>query len=113
MRAVYQTMVGLVERARRGEGPSFLLCHTYRYRGHHVGDINRGFYRTKEEEQMWMTERDPLKLLSGWAIDQHLADAGMFDQIEKDVRAEAVAAVQFALNAPYPDPSEVDKHVYA
>src|SRR5512136_811294 len=72
VRAVYRTMVGLVERARRGEGPSFLLCHTYRYRGHHVGDINRGFYRTKEEEQMWMTERDPLKLLSGWAIDQHL-----------------------------------------
>lgn len=113
VRAVYQTMVGLVERARRGEGPSFLLCHTYRYRGHHVGDINRGFYRTKEEEQMWMTERDPLKLLSGWALDQHLVDAGVFDQIEKDVRAEAEAAVQFALNAPYPDPSEVDKHVYA
>jgi len=113
VRAVYQTMVGLVERTRRGEGPSFLLCHTYRYRGHHVGDINRGFYRTKEEEQMWMTERDPLKLLSGWVIDQHLADAGVFDQIEKSVRAEAEAAVQFALNAPYPDPSEVDKHVYA
>jgi pyruvate dehydrogenase E1 component alpha subunit len=39
VRAVYQTMVSLVERARRGEGPSFLLCHTYRYRGHHVGDM--------------------------------------------------------------------------
>ncbi len=113
VRAVYQAMLELVERARRGEGPGFLLCHTYRYRGHHVGDINRGFYRTKEEEQLWMTERDPLKMLSQWLMDQRMADAGVFEQIEKDVRAETDVAVQFALNAPYPDPSEVDKHVYA
>jgi TPP-dependent pyruvate/acetoin dehydrogenase alpha subunit len=113
VRAVYQAMQSLVERARRGEGPGFLLCHTYRYRGHHVGDVNRGFYRSKEEEQLWMTERDPLKLLSHWLMDQQMADAGVFEQIEKDVRAEAETAVQFALDAPYPDPSEVDKHVYA
>ncbi len=35
----------LVERARRGEGPAFLECKTYRYYGHHVGDVNRE-YRT-------------------------------------------------------------------
>ena len=35
----------------RGEGPAFLLCHTYRYHGHHVGDINRAYYRSQEEEE--------------------------------------------------------------
>jgi acetoin:2,6-dichlorophenolindophenol oxidoreductase subunit alpha len=113
VRAVYEAMQDLVARARRGEGPGFLLCHTYRYRGHHVGDINRGFYRAKEEEQAWMAERDPLKLFSQWLVEQQMADAGVLEQIEQDVRAEAEAAVQYALNAPYPDPSEVDKHVYA
>jgi pyruvate dehydrogenase E1 component alpha subunit len=39
-----------VAHARRGEGPSMLVCHTYRFRGHHVGDIDRSYYRSKEEE---------------------------------------------------------------
>ena len=40
--------------------PRFLLCNTYRYHGHHVGDINREYYRSKQEEQKWKTERDPI-----------------------------------------------------
>src|SRR6202049_762741 len=44
-RAVYAIAGRLVDRARRGGGPSFLLCNTYRYTGHHVGDINREYSR--------------------------------------------------------------------
>ena len=62
-------------RARGGEGPAFLLCNTYRYTGHHVGDINREYYRSKQEEQEWKTERDPIKHLGEWLIGQKLADA--------------------------------------
>src|SRR5919197_2257832 len=36
VRAVYAVTKALVERARRGEGPAFLLANTYRYHGHHV-----------------------------------------------------------------------------
>src|SRR5437016_4937121 len=50
VRAVYATAQRLVERARKGEGPAFLVCDTYRYHGHHVGDINREYYRSKQEE---------------------------------------------------------------
>lgn len=112
VRLVYLTALRLVERARRGEGPAFVLCHTYRYHGHHVGDINRAYYRSKEEEQLWKTERDPLKLLADWLTQEGLADVGIFESIEKEVRVEGEAAVQFALNAPYPAPEEVTKHVY-
>jgi len=113
VRAVYAITQSLVERARRGEGPAFIVCHTYRYLGHHVGDISRSYYRSKEEEQQWITQRDPLKLLSTWLIEQHIADPQIFEQIERRVRAEVDAGVQFALNAPYPNPAEVDQHVYA
>jgi TPP-dependent pyruvate/acetoin dehydrogenase alpha subunit len=113
VRAVYAATQRLVERARRGEGPAFLLCNTYRYHGHHVGDIQRSYYRSKEEEQQWMTQRDPLKLLSTWLVEQQIAGTETFDEIEQRVRAEVAAGVQFALNAPYPDPSEVDQDVYA
>src|SRR3989442_5450162 len=40
VRVVHDTATRLVERARQGQGPAFLVCNTYRYTGHHVGDIN-------------------------------------------------------------------------
>ena len=113
VREVYEAARDLVARARGGGGPAFILCHTYRFLGHHVGDINRAYYRSKEEEEQWKAERDPLKTLSGWLVKEGLADTVIFEQIEEEVRSEVEAAVQFALDAPYPDPDEVDIHVYA
>ncbi|HEY4689911.1 MAG TPA: thiamine pyrophosphate-dependent dehydrogenase E1 component subunit alpha [Anaerolineae bacterium] len=113
VRAVYTTMQRLVERSRLGEGPAFLLCHTYRYRGHHVGDINRTYYRSKEEEQEWMALRDPLKKLTEFLIGQQLTDQTVLDRIHADVKVEIEAAAQFAIDAAYPDVSQVAQHVYA
>ena len=113
VQAVYTTTQRLAERVRRGEGPAFLLCHTYRYRGHHVGDVNRTYYRSKEEEQEWMALRDPLKKLADFLIGQKLTDQNVLDRIQADVKAQVEAAAQFAIGAPYPDVSQVDQHVYA
>ena len=113
VRAVYAAAGRLVERARRGEGPAFLLCHTYRYRGHHVGDINRAYYRSRDEETQWMTERDPLQTLAQWLTGQGLTDQVVLDRIHADAKAEIEAGAQFALNAPFPDVREVTQDVYA
>ena len=113
VRAVYAASEQLAERARRADGPAFLLCNTYRYYGHHVGDIQRSYYRSKEEEQQWMTQSDPLNLLSTWLLEQHLADSKTLEPIEHRVRTEVAAGVEFALAAPYPEPGEVDQDVYA
>jgi pyruvate dehydrogenase E1 component alpha subunit len=112
VQAVYETAKRLVERARQGEGPAFLQCNTYRYYGHHVGDINRSYYRTKEEEQKWRETRDPLQILADWLLGQGIAQETL-DQIAEEAKAEIEAGAEFALNAPYPDLSEVDQHVYA
>jgi pyruvate dehydrogenase E1 component alpha subunit len=113
IRAVHMAALRLVERARGGEGPAFLLCNTYRYRGHHVGDIDRTYYRSKAEEQEWMSKRDPLNALAQWLLDRQMADTEILKRIGDEVRAEVAAGVEFALSAPYPDPREVDQHVYA
>lgn len=113
IRQVFLTMRQLVDRARRGEGPAFLVCNTYRFLGHHVGDVNREYYRPKDEEAYWRTERDPLQQLAAWMVDQGLAEAQIFEQIDAGVRSEVTAAVEFALNAPFPALEEVDQHVYA
>ena len=112
-RAVHAVSVRLVDRARQGQGPSFLLCNTYRYSGHHVGDINREYYRSKNEEQEWKTRRDPIKLFSDWLLGEKLTDAAALARIESEVRAEMQAAVDFAIAAPYPKPEEAEQDVYA
>jgi pyruvate dehydrogenase E1 component alpha subunit len=113
VRSVHAAATKLVDRARRGEGPAFLLCNTYRYTGHHVGDINREYYRSKQEEQEWKTQRDPIRLFADWLIGRQMADSATLDRIESEVRAEMQSAVDFAVSAPYPSPDEVDQDVYA
>ncbi len=110
---VYEVTQRLVERARQGEGPAFLECKTYRYYGHHVGDVSRGYYRSREEEQEWQSQRDPLLLLARKLVSQELTDQKVLDEIDAEVRAEVEAGVQFALDAAYPAPAEVTQDVYA
>jgi TPP-dependent pyruvate/acetoin dehydrogenase alpha subunit len=89
------------------------VCDTYRYGGHHVGDINREYYRSKQEEHLWKTDRDPILVLANWLMVRGHADAASLDRIRDEVRAIMEAAVKFAIAAPYPSVDEVEKHVYA
>ena len=50
IRTVHATARLLVDRARKGGGPAFLVCDTYRFHGHHVGDIDRP-YRTAKKRR--------------------------------------------------------------
>jgi TPP-dependent pyruvate/acetoin dehydrogenase alpha subunit len=111
--AVYADTAELVERARKGGGPAFLLCNTYRYHGHHVGDVDRAYYRAKEEEELWRSERDPLALLGKWLEEQKFATPDDLKRIEDEARAEIETGLSFALDAPFPDPSEVTEDVFA
>jgi pyruvate dehydrogenase E1 component alpha subunit len=106
--AVYEASSRAVERARAGGGPSFILAATYRYHGHHVGDIDRAYYRNKAEEELWVKERDPIRLLAA-----RIGDDEAIDRLRAGVEAEVDAAVSYALDAPYPDPSEVTNHVFS
>jgi len=113
VRAVNAAAEKYVERARRGDGPAFLLLDTYRYHGHHVGDIARSYYRPKTEEQEWVTTRDPIRLFSDSLLARGEADRAALDAIEREVAAVMDAAVEFATSAPYPDPARVDEDIYA
>jgi pyruvate dehydrogenase E1 component alpha subunit len=113
VRAVYAAASKYVERARKGQGPAFLLCDTYRHKGHHVGDIARDYYRSKQEEQQWATERDPITRFTGWLIEQRLADRPTLDRIDQELTAEMDAAVEYAIKAPYPSPEDVHQDIYA
>ena len=115
VRAVYAAASTYVERARRGEGPAFLLLNTYRYHGHHVGDVAtlRAIYRPRSEEEEWMSQRDPIKRHVDRLIAEGVSDRAALDRIEQELTAEMNAAVEFAINAPFPAADKVDQDVYA
>ena len=113
VRAVNQAALDAVARGRSGGGPSFLMFLTYRQRGHHVGDVDRSYYRSKDEERSWTEERDPLRTFAATLLASGGADSTVFDRIEEELRTEIQEGVSFALEAPYPEPDEVTTDVYA
>ena len=112
VQVVYRAAKEMIDRARKGDGPGYLVCDTYRYHGHHIGDINREYYRSKAEEQQWK-ERDPIKLFAEWVVSSNVAERSALDKIDAEVQAEVNAAVKFAIDAPYPSPDKVDQDIYA
>jgi acetoin:2,6-dichlorophenolindophenol oxidoreductase subunit alpha len=111
--AVYEIAKQAIERARAGEGPSFIECVTYRWRGHHMGDQGDTYgYRTQTEIGEWM-KRDPIVRLRAYLTENRLANAPELDAVDGQVQTLIDEAVEFAKQAPYPDSSEAFENVYA
>ena len=111
--AVNKLTTDLVARARKGEGPFFIELMTYRYHGHHVGDINREYYRSKDEEKDWKDNRDPIIRFRAHLVKEGIASEDELDAMIAEIAKDAEDAVAYALEAKYPDPSEVDMHVFS
>jgi pyruvate dehydrogenase E1 component alpha subunit len=109
--AVYEAAQTAVARGRAGEGPSFLVCQTYRYGGHGMSDRDRP-YRTRDEEESWKL-KDPLQRLREQLIAAGAATGVELDAIQSDVEREMNEAVEYGLSSPPPAPEEVKLHVYA
>lgn len=99
-----------VARARAGEGPTLVECLTYRFRGHSLADPDE--LRSKAEKEAWLA-RDPIKQLAAYITEQTLATAEELKQIERKIQAVVEAAVQFGIDSPEPDPSELYKYIFA
>jgi acetoin:2,6-dichlorophenolindophenol oxidoreductase subunit alpha len=108
---VYQRMGEAVERARSGQGPSFLECKTYRYYGHFLGDDPLR-YRTKEEED-YHRGRDCIQRFERVMAEQGLLDEAELEAIRAEVDQTIERAVRFAEEAPLPEVSELTTEVYA
>ena len=99
-----------VERARRGEGPTYVIAHTYRFLGHHVGDPLT--YRDKEEPTLWRA-LDPIPTYGQLLREQGLASTRDLEQWMDEAVAAVRAAVDFAGSSPDPDPGTVMEGLFS
>src|SRR6202163_1186701 len=108
--AVYQSTQGALARARNGEGPTLIECKTYRWHGHSEHD--KAFYRTNEELAMWKS-RDPIPTFTTYLKGLHVLADDKLGEIEARVSQTVDDAVEFATNAPDPDPADAVTDLYA
>ena len=99
-----------LERARSGGGPSFLVCNTYRYGGHHAGD--KQDYKDDAEAEAWRL-KDPIERLSRWLKESGMATAQTIAALKQEIDDEVRAAVEFAKAAPFPTADDLGAHLHA
>jgi TPP-dependent pyruvate/acetoin dehydrogenase alpha subunit len=99
-----------VARARRGEGPSYVIAHTYRFLGHHVGDPLT--YRDKDEPALWR-ESDPIPNFGRLLVEQGIASQNDLAGWTREAAGAVKAAVAFAEGSAEPDGSTVMEGLFS
>jgi pyruvate dehydrogenase E1 component alpha subunit len=98
-----------IQRARRGDGPTFLEMKTYRYRGHSMSDAQH--YRTKDEVEEYK-KIDPITQILDVIKEKEYATDGEIDDIKKEVKRMVNECEKFAEDSPYPEPQQLYDMVY-
>lgn len=109
---VYYAARDAVRRARKGQGPSFIECRTYRWRGH-VGpnyDVDLGL-RSRDELNTWM-KRCPIKHFSNFLVNNEVISSVELKEMWREVSIEISEAVSYSKSSPFPDVSDLTKYVF-
>jgi len=109
--AVLEAAAEAVELLRRGEGPFFLECETYRWHKHYLSNELEDL-RPREELEAW-AERCPIAAFKAKLIAQNVLTCDDVERIDREVCAEVDEAYQFGVDSPYPDPEDALEDVYS
>lgn len=107
--AVYEAAKTAVQRARDGQGPTFIQANTYRIKGHFVGDPEK--YRSREEVEA-QKENCPIKRFKEKMLAEKTLTKGELELMEAAISGEISAAVKFAEDSPWPEPEEALDDVF-
>jgi pyruvate dehydrogenase E1 component alpha subunit len=106
---VHEAIATAADRARKGDGPTFLEICTYRYKGHSMSDPQK--YRTKEEVEAYK-KLDPIENVEETLLKKKYATQAEIDAINEKIDKEIEECVEFAENSPFPEDSELYKDIY-
>lgn len=94
---------------KKGKGPFIIEAKTYRYRGHSMSDP--ATYRTKEEVQCVIAQKDPINSFAHFLLDKKHVSQERLDEIEADVKEKVAAAVKFAEASEFPAEEDLFKDI--
>jgi len=109
--AVYEAVAKAVDRARKGEGPTFIEAKTCRWRGHFEGDPQETYRKPGEIDEC--KKKDPLLRFRKKLMEMGVLTEEEAEKIRQEALEEIDKAVKFAEESPYPGPEEVLADVWA
>ena len=107
--AVAEAVKEAVDRARKGEGPTFLEMKTYRYKGHSMSDAQK--YRTKDEIAEYQ-KIDPVNKVLEHIKKKKWATEDEILAIQDKIKGIVKEAVDFAEESPFPSIDSLYNNVY-
>ncbi len=107
--SAYVAAKSAAEKARRQCEPVFLVCVTYKMKGHGVYD--KGDYRPKDEVARWL-ERDPILAFEKRLLEGKLVTQSEINEADAAVRREVEEAVSFAMEGSVLPFEELRNYVY-
>jgi acetoin:2,6-dichlorophenolindophenol oxidoreductase subunit alpha len=108
--AVTTALDEALHRARRGDGPTFIECVTFRFRGHYFGD--RMSYIAKDQLEAAMAA-DPVPRFRRYLIDNSICTDDELSRIDEGALTEVEMALKTVLSADVPSIEELERDVYA
>ncbi|WP_017727036.1 thiamine pyrophosphate-dependent dehydrogenase E1 component subunit alpha [Halalkalibacterium ligniniphilum] len=109
--AVYEAVKAAADRARKGEGPSLVETVSYRLTPHSSDDDDRA-YRSREEVEE-AKKQDALVTFAAYLEEAGILTEEKKAELEKKVAVTVNEATEYAEDAPYADPEDAFKYVYA
>lgn len=107
--AVAEALDEAIDRARRGDGPTFLEMKTYRYRGHSMSDAQK--YRTKDEVKEYQ-KIDPITQVRDVILKEGYATEDELKAIDKKVKKRVSECEKFAEESDFPEKDQMYDMVY-
>ena len=108
--ACYGVMREAVQRALAGDGPTLIEAKTYRFFPHTSDDDDRT-YRTREEVEA-AKHNDPIHRFEHYLREAGLLEKPQVEEIATEIKADVDRQIDEAWNAPDPDPSTLERHLY-
>ncbi len=108
--AVYAVTRAALERARSGNGPTFVEAYTYRMGAHTTSD-DPTRYRVAAEVDVWK-DRDPIIRLRAHLVSTGAGDDAFFAAVEAESDALAARVREGCLSMVDPDPRTMFDHAY-
>jgi pyruvate dehydrogenase E1 component alpha subunit len=109
---VHRKAAAAAAHVRRGKGPYFLECQSYRWRGHAgPGDPGAEHYRKPGETERWL-KRCPIRLLEKRLLAEGAVTAEDIQKMETILAGEIREAFQFAQSSPLPGPEALQQDLF-
>lgn len=112
---VYETAKVAADHCRKGKGPVFIECLTYRMRGHVGPDDNvqgtRTDIRPKEEISKWK-RKDPIKRLGRFMLKNGLVTKSELNEMERSISDQVARAHELAKGSNDPEEGDLTKYVF-